>query len=76
MDLRHGSHGITVCTADRPPAEFFGAILGFVKGLVLCIALCWVLSYSGIVIGRHTIEDSILAKFLLSLNYLTSIAVA
>lgn len=56
--------------------EYFGAILGFVKGLVLCIALCWILSYMGAVIGRQTLDNSILGKFLLSLNYLTSIAVA
>ena len=56
--------------------EFFGAIAGFFKGLVLCIGLCWVLSFLGIVIGRHTISDSTIGRFLLALNYLSSIAVA
>lgn len=73
VELTHIKPKMNLGEADN---EFFGVILGFVKGFVLCIALCWVLSYLGIVIGRHSIEDSILAKFMLSLNYLTSIAVA
>lgn len=56
--------------------EYFGAIAGFFKGVVLCIGICWVLSFLGAVIGRGTIEKSVIGKFLLSLNYLTNIAVA
>ena len=56
--------------------RYFGAMAGFVKGVVLSIGLCWVLSYCGIVIGRQTLDGSILGRFLLSLNYLTNIAVA
>lgn len=56
--------------------EFFGVISGFVKGVVVCIALSWVFSFLGIAIGRSTVENSILGEFLLSLNYLTGIAVA
>lgn len=55
---------------------YFGAIAGFFKGVVLCIGICWALSFLGIVIGRQTIDSSIIGKFLLNLNYLTDIAVA
>lgn len=73
VELTHLKPRLSLDDSDN---EYFGAILGFVKGLVLCIALCWVLSYMGIIIGKQTLSDSILGKFLLSLNYLTSIAVA
>lgn len=55
---------------------YFGAIAGFFKGVVICVGACWVLSFLGIVIGRNTIDSSIIGKFLLNLNYLTDIAVA
>lgn len=55
---------------------YFGAIAGFFKGVVICMGICWVLSFLGIVIGRQTIDSSIIGKFLLNLNWLTDIAVA
>lgn len=61
---------------DDDDDEYFGAIAGFFKGLVLCIGLCWVLSFLGIVIGRESVANSIIGRFLLSLNWLSSIAVA
>lgn len=73
VELTHLKPKFKLSSAD---SELYGTIAGFVKGVVLCIALCWVLSFCGIVIGRHTLDDSILGKFLLSLNYLTRIAVA
>lgn len=56
--------------------EYFGTIAGFFKGVVVCIALCWVFSFLGVIIGRSTIENSYIGKFLLALNYLTDLAVA
>ncbi len=61
---------------DDDSDEYFGAVAGFIKGVVLCIGLCWVLSFLGIVIGRETVANSVIGRFLLSLNWLSSIAVA
>lgn len=61
---------------DDDDDEYFGAIAGFFKGVVLCIGLCWVLSFLGVVIGRETVANSIIGRFLLSLNWLSNIAVA
>ena len=73
VELTHLKPKLSLKEGDN---EFYGIIAGFVRGVVLAIALCWVFSFLGIVIGRNTLENSILGKFLLSLNYLTGIAVA
>lgn len=56
--------------------EYYGAIAGFFKGLVICWALSWALSFLGFAIGRHTLESSTVGRFLLDLNYLTRIAIS
>lgn len=48
-----------------------GAVLGFVKGFVYCVLLCWLLSFLGIVIGRETLEHATLARFFLSIRFIT-----
>ena len=47
-------------------------MLGFVKGFMYCILLCWVLSFLGIVIGKNTLETTTLAQFFLQIKFLTS----
>ena len=32
--------------------EIGGAILGFAKGFLYCVLLCWLLSYLGVLIGK------------------------
>lgn len=73
VELTHLKPKLKLSNDDN---EYFGAIAGFFKGVVLCLGICWVLSFLGIVIGRNTMQGSIIGKFLLGLNYLTNIAVA
>lgn len=51
--------------------EIGGAVLGFIRGFLYCVVLCWVLSFFGIVIGRTTLEDTALARFFLSFDFVT-----
>ena len=51
--------------------EIGGVILGFAKGFSYCLLLCWLLSYLGIVIGRTTMDDTILGRFFLSFDSAT-----
>ena len=51
--------------------EIGGAVLGFAKGFLYCILLCWVLSFFGIVIGKNTIDSSTLTRFFLSFDLIT-----
>ena len=51
--------------------EIGGAVLGFVRGFLYCVLLCWILSFFGLVIGRNTLEDTALARFFLSFDFIT-----
>ncbi len=52
--------------------EMGGAILGFVRGFLYCVLLCWLLSFLGLVIGKDTLENTLLARFFLTFRFLTS----
>ena len=52
--------------------ELGGAILGFVRGFLYCVLLCWLLSFLGLVIGKDTLENTLLARFFLTFQFLTS----
>ncbi len=52
--------------------EIGGAVLGFVKGFLYCVLLCWVLSFLGVVIGKDTLANTTLAQFFLQIKFLTS----
>ena len=49
-----------------------GAVMGLVNGVVYCILLCWALRFLGLVIGRDTLENTILARFFISIDFITS----
>lgn len=49
-----------------------GAVMGLVNGIVYCILLCWALRFLGLIIGRETLENTILAKFFISIDFITS----
>ncbi len=51
--------------------EIGGATLGFVKGLIYCILLSWLLSFFGLIIGKDTLIQTTLARFFLSFRFLT-----
>ncbi len=52
--------------------EIGGAVLGFGKGFLYCVLLCWVLSFLGIVIGKTTMAHTTLARFFLLFDSLTN----
>ena len=51
--------------------EIGGAILGFGKGFLYCILLCWLLSFLGILIGKETMAHTTLGRFFLIFDSLT-----
>ncbi len=51
--------------------EIGGAILGFGKGFLYCILLCWLLSFLGLLIGKETMAHTTLGRFFLIFDSLT-----
>lgn len=51
--------------------EISGTILGFARGFVYCVLLSWILSFFGLVIGKTTLENTTLARFFLSIDFIT-----
>ncbi len=51
--------------------EIGGAVLGFGKGFLYCVLLCWVLSFLGILIGKDTMAHTTLGRFFLIFDSLT-----
>ena len=55
--------------------EVAGAALGFVKGFVYCVLLCWLLGFLGLIIGRNTCQDTVLVNFFLVFRFLTQMLI-
>lgn len=51
--------------------ELGGCLIGFVKGFIYCVLLCWLLSFMGIIIGKNTMEHTTLGRFFLAFNWIT-----
>lgn len=51
--------------------EIGGAVLGFVKGFLYCVLLCWLLSFLGLVIGKGAMGHTTLGRFFLIFDFLT-----
>ena len=52
--------------------ELGGALMGFVKGFLYCVLLCWLLSFLGLILGRETLDKTLLARFFMSFRFLTN----
>ena len=52
--------------------EIGGAVLGFVKGIIYCVLLCWLLSFFGLIIGKKTLDGTTLARFFLTFRFITN----
>ena len=52
--------------------EIGGSVLGFIKGFLYCVLLCWFLSFLGAVLGRNTLYNTTLARFFLSFKFITN----
>lgn len=48
-----------------------GAVMGLVEGITLCVLLVWALRFAGLIIGDDTLSRTILAKFFLSIDFIT-----
>ena len=51
--------------------EIGGAVLGFGKGFLYCVLLCWLLSFLGLVIGKETMAHTTLGRFFLLFDTIT-----
>jgi len=51
--------------------ELGGLALGFAKGFLYCILLCWLLSFLGLIVGRETIGETTMAQFFLTFDFVT-----
>ena len=58
-----------------PNADFVdeaaGAAMGFVKGLVYCVLLCWLLGFLGLIIGKETCDTTPLISFFQTFRFFT-----
>ncbi len=52
--------------------ELGGALMGFVTGFLYCVLICWLLSFLGLVIGKDTLDNTLLARFFMSFRFLTN----
>lgn len=44
--------------------EAAGALVGFIKGFLICILICWLLGFMGLIIGKDTSEKGLMSFFL------------
>ena len=51
--------------------EIGGAVLGFGKGFLYCVLLCWLLSFMGLIIGKETMAHTTLGRFFLLFDTIT-----
>jgi len=51
--------------------EIGGAVLGFAKGFIYCVLLCWLLSFLGVLVGKETMAHTTLGRFFLIFDFLT-----
>lgn len=64
---------LTFHIPNHPKLEVAGGTaMGFVKGLVYCVLLCWCLSFCGLIIGKTVLHDSLLARFFLLFEFITA----
>ena len=45
--------------------------MGLINGAAFCILLCWVLQFAGALIGRDTLDQNILARIFMKIDFLT-----
>lgn len=52
--------------------EIGGAVLGFMKGFLYCVLLCWLFGFLGLIIGEETLDHTTLGKFFLAFKFVTN----
>lgn len=48
-----------------------GAVMGFITGITFCVLICWALRFLGLVIGKETLESTLLGRFFISIDFIT-----
>ena len=48
-----------------------GAGMGFVKGFLYCVLLCWLLGFLGLIIGKDTCDSTPLISFFQAFRFIT-----
>lgn len=48
-----------------------GAAIGFLKGFLICILICWLLGFLGLIIGRSTADKTGLLRFFQAFRFIT-----
>ena len=51
--------------------EVAGAAMGFVRGFLYCVLLCWLFGFLGLLIGRDTCDSSPLISFFQAFRFIT-----
>ena len=51
--------------------EVAGAGMGFVKGFLYCVLLCWLLGFLGLIIGKDTCDSTPLISFFQAFRFIT-----
>ncbi len=51
--------------------EVAGAAMGFVRGFLYCVLLCWLLGFLGLIIGKDTCDSSPLISFFQAFRFIT-----
>ncbi len=51
--------------------EIGGTIVGILKGVLFCILVAWALKFMGLVIGKETMEATILGRFFIHIGFIS-----
>ena len=51
--------------------EVSGSAIGLIIGFLFCVLICWVLGFTGLIIGKETAERSALMNFFLAFRFIT-----
>ena len=48
-----------------------GTLMGLLNGVAYCVLLCWLLQFAGMLIGKNTLDQNILARIFMKIDILT-----
>lgn len=48
-----------------------GAAMGLVIGVTYCVLLCWALRFMGLLIGKDTLNSTLLGRFFIAIDFIT-----
>lgn len=48
-----------------------GAVMGLITGITFCVLICWALRFLGLIIGKETLESTLMGRFFISIDFIT-----